>query len=74
MIVEFKKTATNDIFRDIDDGVVFGFAGDFYIKMAYDLETEDDTYNAVNLEDGNPVFFFSDEEVIKYPKAKTVIE
>lgn len=74
MVVEFKKTVANDVFRDLDDGIVFGFAGDFYIKMAFDLETADDTYNAVCIENGVPAFFFDDEEVTKYPKAKTVIE
>lgn len=74
MIVEFKKTAINGIFRDLDDGAVFGFAGGFYIKTAYDFKTKGDTYNAINIEDGSPAFFFSDEEVTEYPKAKTVIE
>lgn len=74
MIVEFKKVTDVKEFRELSNGAVFGFADCFYIKMAYDLETEDDTFNAVTIDDGFPSRFFDDEEVTEYPKAKTVIE
>lgn len=73
MIVEFKQE-NNKNFEELSDGTVFGYAGDFYIKMAYDLNTEKETFNAVNLEDGFPAFFGDDDEVTKYPKAKMYIE
>jgi hypothetical protein len=75
MIVEFKQVTDNKNFGELENGAVFGCEGCYYIKMAYDLITENDgTYNAVGIEDGFPALFFNNEEVIEYPKAKTVIE
>ena len=74
MVVEFKQATNEKEFGELEDGAVFGFIGSFYIKMYCDLKTEVGIYNAVNLEDGEPTFFADDDEVIEYPKAKTVIE
>lgn len=75
MMVEFKKVTNEKDFRELEDGAFFGFGGDFYIKMAFDLYTEDEeTFNAVEIESGYPASFGDNDEVIEYPKAKIVIE
>lgn len=73
MVIEFKTNNKN--FKELSNGAVFGFRGNFFIKMAYNLREEDKYFNAVNIEDGFPTFFDDDDnEIIEYPKAKTVIE
>lgn len=74
MIVEFKKVTNEKEFGELLNGAIFGFGGDFYIKMAYDIGEEGDFFNAVDIENGIPAFFVDEDEVIEYPKAKTVIE
>ena len=74
MIVEFKQVTDNKDFGKLANGAVFGYGGDYYIKMAYDLNTEDGIFNAVDLESGFPIVFDDEDEVTEYPKAKTVIE
>ena len=74
MTVEFKKVTNEKEFRELEDGAVFRYAGDYYIKMAFDICTEKETYNAVNLEDGFPAFFDDEDEVTGYPRAKMYIE
>ena len=74
MIIEFKQVTDNKDFGKLENGAVFGYEGDYYIKMAYDIYTEKETFNAINLEDGYPTFFDDIDEVTVYPKAKTVIE
>lgn len=74
MLVEFKQVTEGKEFGKLANGVVFGFGGSFYIKMAYDIDTEDETFNAVDIETGYPIFFEDYDEVIEYPKAKTAIE
>lgn len=80
MVVEFKQVTDVKDFGKLANGAVFGYGGDFFIKMAYDLYTgdgknfSDEVFNAVNIEDGFPVSFDDEDEVTEYPKAKTVIE
>lgn len=74
MIVEFKRVTNNKDFGKLGDGAVFGIGSDFYIKMAYDIYADHETFNAVDLENGYPVSFEDTDEVIEYPRAKTVIE
>lgn len=74
MIVEFKQVTNDKNFGKLEDGAVFRYAGDYYIKMAFDIYTEKETYNAVNLEDGFPACFDDEDILTEYPKAKTVIE
>ena len=74
MIVEFKYVTDDKEFGKLANGAVFGNGGDFYIKMAYDLDTEDALFNAVDLESGEPTFFDDEDEVTEYPRAKMYIE
>ena len=74
MRVDFKKITDDKNFGELPNGAVFGYAGDFYIKMAYDLYIEDENFNAVDLEDGIPTTFVDEDEVTEYPRAKMYIE
>lgn len=74
MIVEFKYVTDIKGFGKLANGTVFGCGEDFYIKMAYDLDTEDALFNAVDLESGEPAFFDDEDEVTGYPRAKMYIE
>ena len=74
MLVESIKVKDDKDFVKVSDGAVFGFGGGFYIKMSYDINAEDETFNAVDLESGEPVFFDDEDEVTEYPRAKMYIE
>lgn len=74
MVVEFRQTTDKKDFEKLSDGAFFGFGGGFYIKMAYDICEENEAFNAVDIESGEPAFFDNDDEVTEYPKTKIVIE
>lgn len=58
-------------FDEINFGEVFEGNNDLYIKT-YDMTRDELEYNAVNLENGEPVFFY-DSDVVTKVDAKLII-
>lgn len=73
MKIEVKQNKNNILFEDVYAGVVFKFGDCYYIKVSSLFRIEDAKYNAISLDDGEPVLFNNNEKVF-IPSAKLVIE
>lgn len=60
-------------FGDINEGEVFDYCGETYMKINEILTFGDDTLNAINLKTNEIRYFSYDEEVMHYLQAKLVL-
>lgn len=85
MIIEREKMPDPTLFQSIQPGEVFCAESgsrnrvvDYYIKLSdntydeYGADYDGETYNAVDLATGRPVFFHSSEKCIVKPTAKLI--
>jgi hypothetical protein len=73
MQIEVKQNKDSVLFKDVYAGVVFQYDDFYYIKVSETFKIEFTSYNAISLDDGDPVFFNNNDEVF-VPSAKLVIE
>ena len=73
MKIEVRQNKNRAFFGDIYEGVVFQHNGYYYIKVSATFRIEGADYNAINLDDGEPILFDNDDEVL-VPSAKLIIE
>lgn len=73
MKIEVKQEKNGVLFKDVYPGVVFKYSDFYSIKVSATFTCEGANYNAISLDDGEPIFFNDDEEVF-VPSAKLVIE
>ena len=73
MRIEVKQIKHGVYFKDVYPGVVFEYDSNYYIKVSVIFRFEGANYNAIDLDDGEPILFDDNDEVF-IPSAKLVIE
>lgn len=73
MKIEVKQNKNGVWFKDVYAGVVFKYDDFYCIKVSATFRIDGANYNAISLDNGEPVLFDDDDEVF-IPSAKLVIE
>lgn len=67
------KDKNDVLFKDIEAGDVFQHGDYYYLKVSATFRIKGADFNAIDLEDGDPILFDDKDEVF-VPSAKLIIE